>query len=73
MTGRFRWITPLALLIAISAVLPPQADASVDCTDAYMTCLNDSWDKKGFAELLANLECGARYARCIKDILTAVR
>lgn len=69
MTTRFRSLFAMALLAAVAFALPPAAMASVSCTDAYEMCLNDSWDKKGFAELLANLECGARYARCIADIL----
>lgn len=69
MTARIRWTIMAALFITMGAALPPPAAAGVPCTDGYQSCLNDSWDKSGFAELLANLECGARYARCIRDII----
>jgi hypothetical protein len=71
MTRHIRWTFLAALLIAVGVALPPPAAASTSCTDDYEMCLNDSWDKKGFAELLANLECGARYARCIMDIIAS--
>jgi hypothetical protein len=70
MTGLFRWTILTALLIAVGTALPARAVAGVPCTDGYQGCLNDSFDKKGFAEILANLECGARYARCIIDFIT---
>lgn len=71
MNGRYRWGILTALLIAVGATLPSPVAASDDlaCTEAYEKCLNDSYDKKGFAEYLANLECGARFARCIMDII----
>jgi hypothetical protein len=69
MTGRFRWIIPMAFLIAVSMVLPPRAAADVSCTSGYESCLNSSWDKTGFAEYMSNLECGLRLARCLRDII----
>lgn len=69
MTTRFRLLILTALLIAAGVVLPARADAAVPCTDGYEMCLNDSHDKRGWAELLANLECGAQFARCIADTI----
>jgi hypothetical protein len=67
----FSWTVLAALLIAVGATLPAPAEAAraVPCTDAYEMCLNDSWDKSGWAEYLANLECAAQYAGCISKYL----
>jgi hypothetical protein len=71
MTARIRWTILAALLIAMGAALPAPAAANTSCTDGYQWCLNDSYDKTGFYEYLANLECGVRFARCIKDAFYA--
>lgn len=69
MTKQFRWTILTALLIAVGATLPSQAAANTSCTDNYSRCLNDSYDTSGFGRMMADLECGARWARCIKDII----
>lgn len=69
MTKQFRWTILMALLIAVGAALPSQAAANTSCGDAYDRCLNDSYDTSGWRRTMADLECGARWARCIKDIL----
>lgn len=64
MTGHFRKIVPLALVLAAGVTMPAPADAA-PCTSSYQRCLNDSYSMKGIAEYMANLECGAGYAGCI--------
>lgn len=68
MSGLFRKLIPLALVIATAMTIPTTATAA-PCTAGYMRCLNSSYDMKGFAEYLANLECGISFAACLKAIL----
>jgi len=68
MSGRFRKFAPLTLVLATGISIPATADAT-PCTRGYMQCLNDSYDLKGLAEYLANLECGVGFASCLRKML----
>lgn len=68
MSGMFRKIVPLALVLATGMTIPAPA-AAAPCTAGYMKCLNDSYDMRGFAEYLANLECGIGYVGCLRRVL----
>lgn len=69
MTGHFRKLVPLALVIAAGVTTMPAPAAAAPCTSGYQRCLNDSYEMKGFAEYLANLECGVRFAGCLMAVL----
>lgn len=56
-------------MIAVAGIAPGLASAATSCTATYEKCLNDTWDMKGVAQYLANLECGARYAGCIRQAI----
>lgn len=68
MLNRFRWLTPFALLLAVSTVLPAEARAS-RCVDEYTQCLNDTWDTSGFLRVLADVGCFAEYVGCVRRSL----
>lgn len=65
--NRFRWILPALVLATAGAALPARADAS--CTGDYERCLNDSWETSGFARVLADVECLAGYAGCLRRLV----
>jgi|GEM_PF-1834284 len=72
MLRRFQWVFLTALFVAGNAALPLQAEASDDsipCTRGYMKCLNDSYDTQGLFRIMADLECGVRYAACLVDAI----
>lgn len=65
-----RWTAPLALLLGLAVARPGpatarEADRSDVCYEDYMWCLNDTWDTKGFARLIADVRCGAEWALCM--------
>ena len=51
----------LAAMAASFAPVPVSAQA---CTDGYVRCLNDSWDKRGALKTMADIECFSKYLRC---------
>lgn len=56
----------LILAVAASAVtLAPVPAAAAPCTDAYMSCLNDSYQLKGVLRTMADIECFASYTGCV--------
>jgi hypothetical protein len=54
------------VLMAAFAVGSPAVASAATCLDGYYQCLNDTWDTSGFSRILADLECGARYAGCMR-------
>lgn len=58
----------LALLVG-SSLTPSLASAAKTCVDVYEQCLNDTWDTSGLSRYLANLECAARYAGCLRSVV----
>ena len=55
----------LLLILAVSAVpFTPRTVAAQDCTDGYVKCLNDSHDKSGWIQKMADIECFTKYLRC---------
>ena len=59
-------IAVLTLAVAAVAFAPrPVAAQEVDCTRAYIACLNDSYDLSGWLQRLADLECFAEYSGCL--------
>jgi hypothetical protein len=63
-------ITKLLLVLAVaSAGVPAAADAAKTCQDQLNQCLNDSYDTKGFSRFLADVECSAQFAGCIRRLL----
>lgn len=65
MTDRIRWILPLAMMVAFGVGAPEKAEAA-SCTRGYEMCLNDTWDTRGFARALADVECFAEYVGCVR-------
>ena len=59
----------LFALIAASALTPSLASAAKTCVETYEQCLNDTWDTSGLTRYLANLECAARYAGCLRAVI----
>ncbi len=59
----------LFCLIAATAVTPTLASAAKTCVDVYEQCLNDTWNTSGLTRYLANLECAARYAGCLRAVI----
>jgi len=56
-----------AIAFAAAAMfLPTVASAAPACLDQYYTCLNDSWNTKGFERFLADFECLVRYTGCLR-------
>ncbi len=60
-----RKLIPLLAIVVGAAAFAPQPVAAAECTRQYMQCLNDSYDLEGLYQVLADLECGARYAGCL--------
>jgi hypothetical protein len=58
----------LAVVAATSAT-PSIASAARTCVATYEQCLNDTWDTSGLTRYLANLECAARYAGCLRAVI----
>ena len=56
----------LLSLVVVALVLPATADART-CLDSYYTCLNDTWNTKGLARVLADLWCGGSYLNCLRN------
>jgi hypothetical protein len=54
------------VLMAAFAVGSPAVASAATCQDNYYTCLNNTWETRGLARLMADLECGARYAGCMR-------
>lgn len=65
MSKGMRWIMPLVLLIAGTAVVPAPASAA-SCTEGYMRCLNDSYDTSGLLRVMADMECLFEYVGCVR-------
>lgn len=76
MLNSIRWIVPAALFLSLGFAMPSTTSAEtavrspVACTDGYMACLNASYDKRGIARAMADVECFARYGGCIARALT---
>lgn len=64
MLNRIRWILATALFLTLGAGMPVAAQAA-ECTDRYSECLNDSYDKKGFFLVMADIECFGEYVGCV--------
>lgn len=54
------------VLMAALAVGSPAAASAATCLDSYYTCLNNTWETRGIDRILSDLECGARYAGCMR-------
>ena len=60
----------LSLAIAAGAVtLAPAPVAAAPCTDAYVKCLNDSYDYTGALQAMADVECLGKYTACVGAML----
>jgi hypothetical protein len=59
----------LFALVVLSSAAPSLASAAKSCVDVYQECLNDTWNTSGLTRYLADLECAARYAGCLKAII----
>ncbi len=59
----------LGLLLVSTALVPAAASAAKSCQDLYYQCLNDSWNTRGLERIAADIECGIRYAGCLKQVL----
>jgi hypothetical protein len=59
----------LFALIAGSSLTPSIASAAKTCVDVYQECLNATWDTSGLARYLADIECAARYAGCLRAVV----
>jgi hypothetical protein len=60
----------LSVLLAGALIAPATASAAKTCQEAYYQCLNDTYDTKGWARIAADLECAARYAGCLKAVVS---
>jgi hypothetical protein len=54
------------VLMAALAVGSPAVASAATCLDGYYQCLNDTWESRGLTRILLDLECGARYAGCMR-------
>lgn len=52
-------------LAATAASFTPAAVAAQECTDGYVTCLNDTHELTGFLQTMADVECFSGYLRCV--------
>lgn len=59
----------LMALVATITVTPSVASAAKTCVETYEQCLNDTWNTSGLTRYLANLECAARYAGCLRAVI----
>lgn len=63
----------LAMTVGASALaFGPQPVAAANCTENYNKCLNDSWYYEGVTQTLADIECFAEYAGCVRRKLLAL-
>jgi hypothetical protein len=65
-------MTKLMMILAIagSAVaFVPEPAAAASCTEEYAQCLNDSWALQAALRTLADVECFAEYAGCVRRSL----
>lgn len=65
MSNVIRKTIPMAVALALSLGAPGIASAQ-ECVDQYMKCLNDTHDKKGVLQVMADVECFAKYVGCLK-------
>ena len=56
-------------ITAVSAVSPSMASAAKTCVEVYQQCLNDTYNTSGITRYLADIECAARYAGCLRQVL----
>jgi hypothetical protein len=56
-------------LVGATVLTPSMASAAKTCVEVFEQCLNDSWNTSGLTRYLANLECAARYAGCIRAVV----
>ncbi|HEY0808770.1 MAG TPA: hypothetical protein VGD49_01365 [Longimicrobiales bacterium] len=54
------------VLTSAFAVATPIAANAATCVDIYQQCLNDTWNTSGLTRILADIECGAKYAGCVR-------
>lgn len=66
-------IAVLTLAVATVALAPrPMAAQEANCTEDYVSCLNDSYQLSGWLQTLADLECFADYTGCVtQEIMKA--
>ena len=58
----------MAMAVGASALaFAPRPVAAAVCTDDYHKCLNDTWYYTGVSQTMANVECFASYAGCVRD------
>jgi hypothetical protein len=53
-------------VLVLTALLLPAAASARTCISVYEQCLNDTWNTSGITRILADIECGARYAGCVR-------
>lgn len=58
-------IMMLTMAAMAAGAFAPRPAAAQACTDGYVSCLNDSWDKRGALKSLADIECFSKYLRCV--------
>lgn len=59
----------LAVMVLTALMLPAVASARTSCIGIYELCLNNSWNTSGITRMLADIECAARYAGCIRSAI----
>ena len=52
-------------LAAMAASFVPAPAAAQECSDGYVSCLNNSWEKRGVLKTMADIECFSKYLRCV--------
>lgn len=56
----------LILTMAATAVpFTPRTVAAQECTNGYLTCLNDTHDTEGIIRVMADIECFSKYLKCV--------
>jgi hypothetical protein len=59
----------LAALLVTTLLAPSTASAAKTCVQIFEECLNDTWNTSGISRVLADLECAARYAGCLRAVI----
>lgn len=62
-------MTKTTLMLVLAALAVPLTAASLaaqECTEGYVTCLNDTWYLTGLLQTMADIECFADYLTCLK-------
>ena len=64
-------LAALAIVLFVSLSLGVPA-AESNCTDTYIQCIDDAYDHPFAERQLYYVECGVRYAACLRKVMLGI-